>query len=114
MSTAQSAQSSLPLEKMVFRKTHQHKGRHVSVTPSNSTNRHLSYGRTILDRDVSSISFSNGNQETGLICLSGKATVKTGSISFEVEQYYLSYIPRGSYIEKMQHFFRGGFCRVLK
>ena len=39
------AQSSLPVEKMVFRKTHQHKGRHISVTPGNSTNRHLSYGR---------------------------------------------------------------------
>jgi 5-deoxy-glucuronate isomerase len=93
------AQSSLPVEKMVFRKTHQYKGRHISVTPGNSTNRHLSYGRLILDRDAPSISFSNGNQETGLICLSGKATVKTGQASFEVDQYDSLYIPRDSHIE---------------
>ena len=99
MSTAQSVQSSLPLEKMVFRKTHQHKGRHIAVTPGNSTNRHLSYGRLIIDQDVSSVSFSNGNQETGLICLSGRATVKTGQASFEVEQYDSIYIPRDSHME---------------
>ena len=63
-------------EKMVFRQTHQHTGRRVSVTPANSTNQHLSYGRIILNQTNPEVTFSNGNQETGLICLSGSARVK--------------------------------------
>ena len=93
------AQTSYPVEKMVFRKTNQYKGRHISVTPDNSTNRHLSYGRIILDRDAPSIAFNNGNQETGLICLSGHATLRTAGESFEIGQYDSIYIPRDSRIE---------------
>jgi 5-deoxy-D-glucuronate isomerase len=93
------AQTSYPVEKMVFRKTNQHKGRHISVTPDNSTNRHLSYGRIILDRDAPSIAFNNGNQETGLICLSGHATLRTAGESFEIGRYDSIYIPRDSRIE---------------
>ena len=33
------------------------------------------------------MSFSNGNQETGLICLGGSATVKAGQKSFDLGQY---------------------------
>jgi hypothetical protein len=44
-----SMQTQSPLEKMVFRKTNNKGGRNISVTPSNSTNKHLSYGRIILD-----------------------------------------------------------------
>jgi hypothetical protein len=53
------------LEKMVFRNIHRHRGRHIPVTPSNSTNRHLSYGRIILDHSIPSVSSGNDNQETG-------------------------------------------------
>jgi 5-deoxy-D-glucuronate isomerase len=67
------------IEKMVFRNTNRHLGRHISVTPGNSTNRHLSYGRIILNRSTPSVSFSNGNHETGLICLSGSGTVQKDS-----------------------------------
>jgi 5-deoxy-glucuronate isomerase len=91
--------TSLPVEKMVFRKTNQHRGRHISVTPGNSTNRHLSYGRIIMDRSAPSVSFDNGNQETGLICLSGRATLKTENATFEIGQYDSIYIPRDSRIE---------------
>src|SRR5215831_11364778 len=73
-------------EKMVFRKTNRNKGRHISVTPLNSTNKHLSYGRIILDESTPSVSFDNQNQETGLICLSGSGTVKVGADSFRVGQ----------------------------
>jgi len=37
------------VEKMIFRKTNAHTGRHVSITPSNSRMRHLAYGRIRLD-----------------------------------------------------------------
>lgn len=96
MSTAQPA---LPQERMVFRKTNCYKGRHVSVTPGNSTNKHLSYGRIILDAATRAVSFENGNQETGLICLSGQATVTVGQNRFDLGQYDSIYIPRDSHIE---------------
>ena len=87
------------IDKMVFRKTNQNLGRNVYVTPSNSTNRHLSYGRIILNASKSSVSFNNGGQETGLTCLSGAATVKTRGEQFQLEQYDSIYIPRASQIE---------------
>jgi 5-deoxy-glucuronate isomerase len=86
-------------DKMVFRKTNQHVGRHVSVTPSNSTMQHLCYGRIILNGSTPAVSFANGDQETGLICLSGSATVKTSGKTFDFVQYDSIYIPRGSNIE---------------
>ena len=90
----------LPItEKMVFRKTNQHVGRRVFVTPSNSTNRHLSYARIILNASMTSVKFNNGVQETGLVCLSGAAIVRTRGQQFNLEQYDSIYIPRASEIE---------------
>lgn len=93
------AQSQVSVEKMVFRKTNAQTGRHVVVTPKNSTMRHLSYGRIILNSSKPHVSFSNGKQETGLICLAGNAVVKTGGREFEVGQYDSIYITRDSAIE---------------
>jgi 5-deoxy-glucuronate isomerase len=84
---------------MVFRRTNAHIGRHVSVTPQNSTNRHLSYGRIILNQDTSQVSFSNPGQETGLIVLSGSATVDAGGHTAALSRYDSVYIPRGANIE---------------
>ena len=94
-----STQSAVAVEKMVFRKTNAHSGRHVTVTPANSTMRHLSYGRIILNSSNPQVSFSNGEQETGLICLSGNGVVKTGGNNFELGQFDAIYIPRDSAIE---------------
>jgi hypothetical protein len=49
---------------MVFRKSNSQTGRHVAVTPGNSTNRHLSYGRIILNKEVGSVAFANPGQES--------------------------------------------------
>jgi len=84
---------------MVFRKTNQHLGRRISVTPSNSTNRHLSYGRIRLNGSEPSVAFNSGGQETALICLSGEASVKVGGAAFDLSQYDSIYIPRDSEIE---------------
>ena len=88
-----------PLEKMVFRKTNQKSGRNISVTPSNSTNKHLAYGRIILNNSTPSVRFANGDQETGLICMAGSATVKADGKPFQLGQYDGIYIPRDSQIE---------------
>jgi len=94
-----STQSAVAVERMVFRKTNAYRGRHVAVTPANSTMRHLSYGRIILNLSKPHVSFSNGDQETGLICLSGNGVVKTAGNEFELGQFDAIYIPRDSAIE---------------
>jgi 5-deoxy-glucuronate isomerase len=85
--------------RMVFRKTNAELGRHIAVTPANSTNRHLSYGRIILNRQLPAVSFRNGEQETGFIFLSGAAKVLVDGHDFELAQYDGIYMPRDSSIE---------------
>jgi 5-deoxy-glucuronate isomerase len=94
-----SPESSVAVEKMVFRKTNAQTGRHLAVTPENSSMRHLSYGRIILDSAKTPVSFSSGDQETGLICLSGTGLVKTAGSEFLLGQFDAIYIPRDSAIE---------------
>lgn len=86
-------------EKMIFRKTNEVVGRQVAVSPANSTMRHLSYGRIILNSSHPSVSFQTSNRETGLICLSGAATVSTGGQQVNLLQYDAIYIPRDSQVE---------------
>jgi 5-deoxy-glucuronate isomerase len=85
--------------RMIFRKTNANLGRHVSVTPANSTNRHLSYGRIILNSAQPKIAFLNGDRETGFIVLSGAAKVSVDGRDFELSQYDGIYIPRDSAVE---------------
>ena len=85
--------------RMIFRKTNAGLGRHVSVTPSNSTNKHLSYARIILNSQLPSVGFRNGGQETGFIVLSGAAKVAIDGRPFELGQYDGIYIPRDSSVE---------------
>ena len=83
-------------EKLIFRKTNAELGRHVSISPGNSSMRHLAYGRILLNASKSSESFSSGNREMGLICLSGQAIVVVDHKDIEVGQYDSIYIPRDS------------------
>ncbi len=94
-----SRQAQSSFEKMVFRKTNGQTGRHLAVTPENSTMRHLSYGRIILNSSYPSLSFSNGGRETGLLCLSGNVRIKTDGKEFEIARFDAIYIPRDSLIE---------------
>jgi 5-deoxy-glucuronate isomerase len=88
---------------MVFRKTNGQTGRHLAVTPENSTMRHLSYGRIILNSSNPSVSFSNGDRETALLCLSGNATAKAAGKEFEIGKFDAIYIPRDSSIKISTH-----------
>ena len=94
-----STQLQSAFEKMVFRKTNTQFGRHISVSPGNSTMRHLAYGRIILNASTPAVSFSNDGHETVMVCLSGSAEVKTGDQVFRLQQYDGIYIPRDSGIE---------------
>jgi 5-deoxy-glucuronate isomerase len=91
-----STEKVIPLEKIVFRKTNTHPGRTICVTPANSTNRHLSYARILLNLSVPSVSFETEDRETGLICLSGEGSVTVGDELFRLEQYDGLYVPRDS------------------
>jgi len=84
---------------MVFRKTHLHTGRKISVTPENSATRHLSYGRIILGDGVKAARFSTAGAETGLIVLSGTADVIVDGGNTALGQYDGLYIPRCSAVE---------------
>src|SRR5260370_29324920 len=92
-------QKNLPeIERIVFRHNNAKKGRNISVSPNNSTNKHLTYGRIILNASTPSVSFKNGDHETSLINLSGGATVKVGKEEFHLKQYDAIYIHRDSEI----------------
>jgi len=88
-----------PVEKMIFRGTNAKPGRHISVSPQNSTMCHLAYGRIRLDSATPSVAFANGERETGLIVLSGRATVRTDGKEYELERFDALYIPRDAKIE---------------
>ncbi len=86
-------------ERMVFRKTNAHVGRFIAVTAANSTNKHLAYGRIILNASVSSVAFSNTDRETGLIVLSGEAVVATCGQKIALGKFDSVYIPRDSSVD---------------
>src|SRR4051794_35229822 len=94
-----STQTVAAAEKMVFRNTASKPGRNISVTPRNSTNEHLSYGRIILNAGCPSVSFANKNEETGLIVLAGEVTLRTAGQEFTLTQFDSVYIPRDSQVE---------------
>jgi 5-deoxy-glucuronate isomerase len=94
-----STRAAASLDKMVFRQTHSGLGRHVSVTPQNSTMRHLAYGRIILNASQASAAFDNGDRETALICLNGRVQVKADGSDFALGKHDALYIPRDSRVE---------------
>ena len=86
------------IERMIFRKTNVRAGRNTWVTPANSTNRHLTYGRIILRGETKSVTFKTNSHETGLIVLSGAAAVSVNGEDFVLNQYDGIYLPRGSQV----------------
>jgi len=85
-------------EKNIFRRTNAHTGRRVCVSPANSTMRHLTYTRILLNPAKPSESFSTGDKETGLICLSGEATVSVPNQEITLARRDALYIPRDSVV----------------
>ncbi len=94
-----SAQIKETSDQLIFRGTNKQKGRHTSITPSNSAMKHLVYGRVMLDQEVSSVKFSTGALESGLICLSGECTVNADGQSNTLGQYDSIYLPRDTSVE---------------
>src|SRR5882757_5077127 len=86
-------------DNLIFRNTNGKTGRHLAVTPDNSSMRHLCYGRIILEGQKRSESFSTGDRETGLICLDGEATLTIGREKVSLARFDSVYVPRDSMVE---------------
>lgn len=82
----------------VLRSTAQYKGRSRALVPGKAAVRWLNYGRIILDVADPALVFSNGVEETGLICLNGEARVTVGEKTFDMARYDALYVPRDSKI----------------
>jgi 5-deoxy-glucuronate isomerase len=86
-------------ERMVFRKTNDRAGRHISVTPQNSTNHHLCYGRIILGDGMRSVTFNTFEKEACYIVLSGTVSITVGGECFNLGRYDSLYVPRDSAVQ---------------
>ena len=86
------------IDQQIFRGTHRPTG---SVLPSRRQQLHEASGlRTHHPRSYNPAeSFSTGDQETGLICLSGSATVSVDGKPFQLGQYDAIYVPRDSSVK---------------
>ncbi|HUI41900.1 MAG TPA: 5-deoxy-glucuronate isomerase [Terriglobia bacterium] len=86
-------------EQMIFRHTDAQVGRHLAVTPANSTMRHLAYGRIILSPTQTSAAFNTGGREAVLVCLAGEARVRAGAEDVTLGKLDSLYIPRDSAVQ---------------
>lgn len=78
----------------IVRNTAARKGRTRSVSPGQTAAQHLHYGRIILDAGTPALRVDPESFETGLVCLAGRATVRTGGTDYHLERYDALYIPR--------------------
>jgi 5-deoxy-glucuronate isomerase len=85
----------LSLETCVVRRTNSRKGRTRWVVPGSQAARYLHYGRIVLD-PMQELTFESGDHETGLVALSGDATVSTSRGAHRLGRLDALYTPRGS------------------
>ena len=83
----------------LVRNTAARKGRTHAVVPGKTASKYLHYGRIILDADDAPLRFDTKQLETGLVCLNGAATVRTGDQSFTLGRYDSLYVSRDASIE---------------
>jgi 5-deoxy-glucuronate isomerase len=91
--------SSLDRKKLVFSGTASQKGRHVSVSPANSSLGHLSYGRIRLDAETPRAAFETGDRETALLSMRGACRVTVDGEAYEIGLHDAIYVPRGRSVE---------------
>jgi 5-deoxy-glucuronate isomerase len=80
----------------VVRNTAGHPGRRWFLSPGTTASRHLHYGRIKLGPQDSPVSFSTGGLETGLIALSGEASVDVEGTPYTLGPHDALYVPRDS------------------
>jgi len=93
------ASTSLDTKQLIFSGTASKKGRHISVTPSNSSLSHLAYGRIRLDAELPRATFETGGRETAFICMKGACRLTVNGEAYEIGTHDGAYVPRGSNVE---------------
>jgi 5-deoxy-glucuronate isomerase len=83
----------------LVRNTAAQKGRTHAVVPGKTASKYLHYGRIILDAGDAPLRFDTKQLETGLVCLNGSATVRTGDQSYTLDRYDSLYVSRDASIE---------------
>jgi 5-deoxy-glucuronate isomerase len=86
-------------EQFLFRGTASKKGRHLSVSPENSSMKQLYYGRIILDSTLSRVAFESGSREIALIVMAGACMALVNGEKIPLGQYDALYVPRASAVE---------------
>jgi 5-deoxy-glucuronate isomerase len=81
-------------ETCVIRHTDRGPGRRLHVVPGRTATRWLHYGRVVLTARDPALSFANDGQETGLICLKGRAGIETPDGRWTMTPYDALYVPR--------------------
>ncbi|HEY4354995.1 MAG TPA: 5-deoxy-glucuronate isomerase [Acidobacteriaceae bacterium] len=71
------------------------RGRRIFIRPGNSSMKQLTYGRIRLCNIPSQITFSNEDQETGLICVGGSGFITAGEQRFGIKANEALYVPKG-------------------
>src|SRR5262245_34461897 len=86
-------------DQYLFRGTASKKGRHLFVSPENSSMKQLHYGRIILDAKVPQAKFETGAHEVALMVMSGDCTVRVNDEKISLAAHDAVYVPRGSAVE---------------
>jgi 5-deoxy-glucuronate isomerase len=86
-------------ETYLYRGTASKKGRHLFVSPENSSMKQLYYGRIILDKKLPQVSFESGTREVALMVMAGSCMVRANRERIPLSQHDALYVPRGSTIE---------------
>ena len=98
MSTA-IAEPGLTLASCVVRDTAARKGRTRTVSPGETSAKHLHYGRIIMDEADAPLALSTAGHETGFIVLHGAASVRAEGKTYEMVRYDGLYVPRDCQVE---------------
>jgi 5-deoxy-glucuronate isomerase len=91
--------AALAQQQLIFSGTAKHRGRLVSVSPGNSSLKHLHYGRILLDGGTPAASFETGQLETALLCMRGACSVSVDGVRHVINQYDAIYVPPGKAVE---------------
>src|SRR5262245_28667623 len=78
----------------IVRNTGAARGRTLAIAPGTAAVKHLRYGRIILADGDAPLEIDTGGFETGLIALSGEATVTLDGFEYRMLPYDSLYVPR--------------------
>jgi 5-deoxy-glucuronate isomerase len=79
---------------LVFRNTAAKAGRHTAISPANSAMQHMVYSRILLKDGSKRVTIPASGRETGMIVLSGSATLRANGQTHQLSRLDGAYVPR--------------------